>query len=683
MKKIILFFAGMMALGFSSCSDMLDVDGGRQVEMPDLTQKTDSLFYVAGIMEAMQHAAEVYVIQNELRGDLATTTIHSDRNLQELADFSATSANKYDSAYVYYKVVNNCNYYLAHRDTALYDGATNVTLDEYAAVLSFRAWAYLQLARTYGKVKFFTEPMTSLSQIQNNNSPELDIYGITNALAPELIRFKSAEIPYSGKLLPGGSNEILSRLCIPVDVILGDLYLEAGDYANAARNYYDFLFKNKIFSRNSISSFSPKEHLYANIPRDFGGVTFGSGTRSWSSWISSLSTVLSPFDATMDTGILTYVPMASTSLMGYTSELSILFGYNPYYLNSHGGSFNKLSAEEYDSVFVKKQIVPSDAYNFIADSTDYYYQTNNPTNPQMSVMKGMGDMRARSRVGSYSLNNVKYEILGTYVQESPYVFLYRPTTIWLHLAEALNRMGYPDAAFAILKDGITDNMKGYSYVREETWNLLTTTLPFCSEDGRSEQSTVFSGSGTNHNYGIHRHGCSDNYGTSGDKSLYRMTDEVVKQIVALKKSFGEEITFTAVDRVADSIRIDDEIKNVLNDESLDEETKAEKLAELNARMNKLLKEKASLGNYDIRDVINAVEDILCDEYAMEFAFEGNRFADLMRLARNKNGKGSGEFVGSPASYGSNFGGRWLAKKLAFKNPVKNLEIESNWYLPFN
>ena len=57
MKKIILFFAGMMALGFSSCSDMLDVDGGRQVEMPDLTQKTDSLFNVAGIMESIQHEA--------------------------------------------------------------------------------------------------------------------------------------------------------------------------------------------------------------------------------------------------------------------------------------------------------------------------------------------------------------------------------------------------------------------------------------------------------------------------------------------------------------------------------------------------------------------------------------------------------------------------------------------------
>ena len=76
-----------------------------------------------------------------------------------------------------------------------------------------------------------------------------------------------------------------------------------------------------------------------------------------------------------------------------------------------------------------------------------------------------------------------------------------------------------------------------------------------------------------------------------------------------------------------------------------------------------------------QDSINAMEDILCDEYALEFAFEGSRFYDLCRLARHKN-------ADSPAAYGANFGGKWLAKKLAFKNPTVALEDENNWYLPF-
>ena len=72
------------------------------------------------------------------------------------------------------------------------------------------------------------------------------------------------------------------------------------------------------------------------------------------------------------------------------------------------------------------------------------------------------------------------------------------------------------------------------------------------------------------------------------------------------------------------------------------------------------------------DSINAMEDILCDEYQLEFAFEGTRWYDLMRLARHKNQAGT---------YGGNFGGQWLARKLQYKHPVKDLTNEDNWYLP--
>ena len=73
------------------------------------------------------------------------------------------------------------------------------------------------------------------------------------------------------------------------------------------------------------------------------------------------------------------------------------------------------------------------------------------------------------------------------------------------------------------------------------------------------------------------------------------------------------------------------------------------------------------------DRMNAVEDLLCDEYAMEFAFEGTRFSDLQRLARHKNESGI---------YGGNFGSRWFANKLAGNNPQVNLTDPANWYLPY-
>ena len=93
----------------------------------------------------------------------------------------------------------------------------------------------------------------------------------------------------------------------------------------------------------------------------------------------------------------------------------------------------------------------------------------------------------------------------------------------------------------------------------------------------------------------------------------------------------------------------------------------EKLAELAKLMN--IDGKAS----DRESYIDAMEDILCDEYAKEFAFEGCRFYDLQRMARHKNESGI---------YGGNYGSRWFAKKLEGNNPVKSLLEPSNWYLPF-
>ena len=74
--------------------------------------------------------------------------------------------------------------------------------------------------------------------------------------------------------------------------------------------------------------------------------------------------------------------------------------------------------------------------------------------------------------------------------------------------------------------------------------------------------------------------------------------------------------------------------------------------------------------YSEEEYINAVEDLLCDEYAMEFAFEGTRFSDLLRIARHKNMAGS---------FGGTFGDIWLSKKL--ENNAAGITTQ-NCYLPF-
>ena len=588
---------------FVSCSDMIDVDEPRNIDgTKSIAQKTDSLFYAWGIMQAMQQAADAYVLQNEMRGDLVTPTSSANTHLRQLADFSATTACKYDSAYVYYKVVNNCNNFLAHRDTTLMDGSYNLTLDEYAAVHAFRAWAYLQLARTYGRVKFFTHPLLTISQIDGDQSPELDIKEIVAQLAPELERFADHSVPNYADINCGRTNLGITKtayskfLYIPVHVILGELYLESGEYLKAARHYYDYLYANRVQATNYRCAFRLANDEVVP-PADLGVyIANSTWTNSWSFLSNGRYRDLSNNPVT----IISYIPMAVNRLMGKTTELPELFGYDYY----------ATSASDRN---VEAQIVSSDAYTLLADSADYYYTSSVDELGRTRRSAKLGDMRRWARTGEVKVAD-STRVYPTLYQAGN-VILYRSTTVWLHLAEALNRAGYPDAAFAILKDGITPDLQAdTTYISSPTKELFTSTLPFFGNGAE-----VFTSTSSQRNYGIHGYGCSDLNGIAGVYSPYQLDT-----IVGLKLRELEQVF--AVQPAA---------------------TKA--------------------------DTINAVEDLLCDEYAMEFAFEGCRFSDLQRLARHKNESGL---------YGGNFGGRWLARKLEANKPTKDLTIEANWYLPF-
>jgi starch-binding outer membrane protein, SusD/RagB family len=586
MKKIKLIIATIIATGaMVSCSDMLETDSSRQVFDPALDEKTDSMFFTVGILHDMQMLADQYVLTGEMRGDLVTTTDATETALRELADFSATSSNKYDSAYVYYRVINNCNYYIANRDTSLVTGSKKVTIDEFAEAKAIRAWAYLQLAKNYGSVPFFTTPITSIADV-NKDYPQKDITGICEALAPDLAEFSGADLPNYGEIACGNTNwgvakTVQSIKCmIPVDVILGDLYLEANQYDKAAQYYSNYLKQYKLTS----GGYYTLPTLYPDntaLPNDLSIRIYNS---SWSSIFSNNSTI----------DLITYIPMAVNMLKGTTSKLPEYFGHDYY------GTSN--------SYLQDRQIEPSNSYYSLCDAQSYYYNPSTGTTTDGSKVNSIaiGDMRRYAMLTSTTVDDSTYNFIDKYTYAN--IYLYRTCVVYLKLAEALNRMGYPDAAFAVLKDGLKEDLASdTTYITQETKTLMTTTLPFFNHS----YASIF-----DDNYGIHHNGCNV---TEGTFTPYQMDSIVGNKMKEIASTYGATVEYTKA------------------------------------------------------DTINAVEDLICDEYALECAFEGSRFGDLCRIARHKNAAGT---------YSSNFGGEWLAKKLAYKHPTVNLEDESKWYLPF-
>ena len=612
---------------------MLETESTRWNIDPEIGEKTDSVFYAFGILQAMQQLADQYVFQGEMRGDLVKTTPYTDNNLRQLADFSATTANKYDSAYVYYRVINNCNYYIAHCDTALYRGSTNVVIDKYVAAKAIRAWAYLQLGRNYKQVPFFTEPLTKISQIDDNTFPELTLDGIVAQLASDLEQ-------YSGYLTPSlgyvGTNAfsvgsptwestaklVAPRYCfIPVDVVLGDMYLETEQFDAAARHYINYLvttpYDNKSMFVAPMASKSLSTGRFGAADDDLPSRMLISAEINTSPAWSGI------FARNQVNDLVTFIPMAVSRENGPTTQVPLTFGFNYYATSEENARIGSLREPYVEEI----QLLPSDALNQLSDSTEYYFytahsgQTNNYDS--ISIAK-CGDMRLRSVIQQTMVDDSTKQWIDKYKYAN--IVLYRTSTVWLRLAEAFNRLGMSDAAFAILKDGISDalvsknNQDVYyaAYMTPETRSKLQTTYPLLSEANISKFPAASA-------CGIHCHGAgkaASDYATTSyltgtsPYQLHRMAGLKMQELAA---QFPITIGTTK------------------------------------------------------QDTINAVEDLICDEMALELAFEGSRWYDLKRLARHKNSAGL---------YGSNFGGQWLARKLAFKNPVVSLEDENNWYLPF-
>lgn len=624
MKKIFLSIMTIASLfGATSCSDMLEVDSDRQLVDPSINQKTDSIFYAFGVLQAVQQVADQYVFAGEMRGDLVKTTEYTDNNLRQLYNFTATTANKYDSAYVYYRIINNCNYYIAHRDTTLLTGSTAVVMSEYAAMKAYRAWAYLQLVRNYKRVPFFTQPLTTISEINESNFPELDLNGIVSALAPDLKQYADQPVPTSGITNQsigstnfGQAKTLTASKCfIPVSLILGDLYLENGQYTEAAQMYAKYLINNEVRQGQVVASISNRTQSQ-NYPN--GAVRWGG---SWQNI----------FNANPTSDIITYIPMPVNSRQGVTTGIPNAFGFDYY-------------AKKYETTLDEIEVMPSTSFRNMTNAQDYYYSYEVGSEDIYTVK--LGDTRYYNYVDEGTNEDSTKIWMNKYQYAN--IILYRTSTVYLHLAEALNRMGYPDIAFAILKDGISDRLleTTTSYITDESRQLLQTTIPFFSTENRSKFSingTAVDGTTVVRTYtGIHSYGCGLTYdGNYPGSSPYQMDTIVINKIKELSGKFSTVTVPT---------------------------TENGTVSEITEKLSK-------------EEVINAVEDILCDEYALEAGFEGTRYYDLMRMARHKN-------ASSPSAYGANFGTQWLINKLtpvgkeSGSRDANVLNDESKWYLPF-
>ena len=585
-KRRVSFYITLLTLLFTlnSCSDFFEQDSTYIIdaEKDHLNNATDTIYSLTGILNKVQAIADRTILLGEARGDLMTVTDATPADLRAVANFTIGDDNMYNNPLDYYAIINNCNYFIAKADIELKNNRNQfIFKKEYAEVKAIRAWTYLQLVTTYGRVPFVTEPIMTKEESERSY-PMYDIKQVCNYFINEdnLQDLVDDEMPDYGIIKSLPSKNFL----FPVRLVLADLYLWAENYYEAAKYYHDF-----IINRNGKSGIYPTTTYSVRwLDTDWDGYNY-----SWESYTFRSSVEES---TASDNELITMIPMDSIPSEGHYSQLRNIF--------------NSTTQNDY-----KVSLVPSNKIINLSESQVYCYNDQgNVTYATTTKVKEMtGDLRL-SQAWETEKNVSKstggtYDYQYIYKYQTKHVHVYRRTLVYLRLAEALNRAGYPRYAFQILSSGVNTEVLQDSIIPHyradslkimEDFNFPGTRLSSISSAYVANSSPYRDGNFEVNTIGIHSRGS----GFTPANEYYQMP-------------YNPNIT-----------------------------DPAEQLAWQQDK----------------------VEEMIIDEEALEFAFEGYRFYDLLRVALRRN---------DPA---------WLEKKIQGRNGSApsgvsvDLKDQNNWFL---
>lgn len=555
MKKLnqIIFGLIILALIATGCDSMLKVDSERIMfpENHQIDSPNDSIYSMVGIFTKLQKLADRYVLLGELRGDLMDITENAELDLREINDLDISANNPYNKIEDYYSVINHCNYLISNIDTALVSGGEKSLLKEYAAAKAIRAWTYMQIALNYGKAKYYTEPLLTVQTAQAD-FPEYSINDLVPVLIQDLEPVKYVEAPGGISL---GVDLSSDKLFFPIPLLLGDLYLWNKQYENAAREYFYLIEDN-----NYVIS-----ERYSSIWTVDNGV-FVSRRDQDQNWVDIFQ-------------------------LSNNEQITLIAG------TTQTGEIDRLyrfSGPDYE---IAPSSVAIDKWN----SQTYYYNENATITGDLR-----GNIGSYFKAGSVYASYFSYSgSSGNMISKYPLIFqnsldansnfttkavmIYRVATLYLRYAEAVNRIGKPNLAFAVLKYGMNPEELALDSIvpRHEKYSVYT------DSTGSFIDYVNFSNLAFEQNIGVHARGCGN---------ANRGTDFIIPSLNTL------------------------------------------------------------------HDSVNFVEDKIIEELALETAFEGNRFQDLMRIAIRRN---------NPAFLADKIAAKHTGNEQAIRSKLMD---ENNWYL---
>lgn len=171
--SVIISLTLMSVVLLPSCSNFLNPEQDLNITKDQLFDDWYEYRAVAmGLYGLQQELAEQLVVLGELRGDLLKVTPNADADLIEIYNFQPSKTNKYADPTNFFKLISASNSFirtLKEKHPEVIDKKAAVTNYDklYGEALCMRAWAYFNAVRIYGKVPVIHESLTSVEEIED------------------------------------------------------------------------------------------------------------------------------------------------------------------------------------------------------------------------------------------------------------------------------------------------------------------------------------------------------------------------------------------------------------------------------------------------------------------------------------------------------------------------------------
>lgn len=721
-KTIVPLFCALFGVGLAttSCQDMLTPDLDRYAE--NFSGKDTVNFYF-GILNNVQGMIEQNVLLGELRGDLVKPTEFVSDSINDIINFTnlEDGENALLNRAAYYKVINQCNFYLSKADSMALKNNSYYMRRELAQVQLVRAWTYMQLVQLYGSVPFITEPVSSSDTGWEKNPPLgwatpsnlLNLLEEKGGLKQAYAYTKQLGYPHYGDFNNGAENFDQSLTFFNANLVYGDLYLLRGanksDYEQAASYYYKYMEEDAKLGVSGVASM----------------IRFTS--RNGDDYIAYVPIGAFAGKRSMDKAgeIVGAVPAASNSFFGQVlTRVPQIYGFDATSSNStttrkekgtDGKEKNTTSTTgsvKLEANYRNRQVEPSAAYTKLNEAQTVVYSESEGSKIIGVRYPKLFDARYDATVPRVITDKGRLRFIQKFCPAnssstsgvSPTAFSFRygiPTyrlrQIYLRYAEAVNRAGYPRYAFDILRTGLDNKSMPViskevqrdtvfaDAARTQIASITEIAVPTVHRDNETAMSIDlnsltragatewldFTAEGFQNkvNTGIHAAGCGyfpalDSVWVYNKVVAQRMVDEAARQGKTLAKPN------LSVGGLKGKVKMTDTTEVTAADGS--------KYFVYKGTVTHLATVEPSAAE------IAAMETLIADEYALETAFEGSRFFDLMRLQKHRNVAGDDTQANS-----------WLAWRISrrdldlfpYQEPTKTgalfgkLLNQENWYLP--